>query len=936
MSTTLFDPMLLRDMKFVVYWKDSCLAGYHEVNFIAPSLKIRVVHMVKKDDPRCADMKSLAQAIANETQRTLFTRAAADIWIARVVNARTGRDDGAWWKAIVTSTRRARTEREARAVLEHHGDIGRINPATKERLASLANEDTIDLLYLESLAGLKDDRGNRPSITSLRAQRRRETHQALLLGESERSQLKLVEQLDARIVEREENIADEAVTSRHDDTVAETPQYSNSSTETIGKPAKIQEHASNAGAMSVTMTRGVKETIAEDDAMAVAGAIPEVLTARPADPSAISVGENLSGGGPSSFSSEGSCLTEELPIIMTPTASPSLQSMDNVHEETVNNRQLNPNLQRPKASYQHTLPHSQQCTLPDTATDDPPPHTITQTENLLNKAIVNTTTKPTHGTRTSSQSIDLGSSQGIASVEMSSAPPQGSSSSNQPSNTRSSQATARVSARAASSPGTRVSSQGVNTAQRQHTANVDMASATLPTSSQNTNTTQQAVTTSTTQPNPTAFPRGWNNIMWAYRTHTPADLELQALGIWLFDRPATFQTHPVPDPAIQQHTRIVIAPLSQERNTPSFTSDGQTLVLRPHSTPWRNDPRSARHTDAVTPNFIPETRLAEYQAVEALGYQVWRHDRDYLQCANLACQKILSDLRKDTLLCLGCGPHTSIRYCSRACQVLDCYRHGQDCGMYLHLIPTIVDDGTAPPRFSHLFPALRNRYGIRTYETYRQRTYAQMTGGRYTLFNPATDEPTTIVWDWLFKGPDEYPYQGYGAEMETRIERCLNIALFDQYQTMVVEYLFRLLQQALRIKRAPQAITRVLVDQFAREFGFIAQASWRITSGQSICECEWAGDGVLAHQHTRTCKSRYRAEGELFRGGKRCLKDLVETMEAKYWILRAWRTQHPIEQDWQRRVMGSGFPGCVVPAGWTPRFGKGWVGHWADDDDVCG
>ncbi len=56
MSTTLFDPMLLRDLNFVVYWKDSCLAGYHEVNFIAPSLKIRRVHMVKKDDPRCADM----------------------------------------------------------------------------------------------------------------------------------------------------------------------------------------------------------------------------------------------------------------------------------------------------------------------------------------------------------------------------------------------------------------------------------------------------------------------------------------------------------------------------------------------------------------------------------------------------------------------------------------------------------------------------------------------------------------------------------------------------------------------------------------------------------------------------------------------------------------------------------------------------------------
>ncbi|KAL8908103.1 MAG: hypothetical protein Q9207_000995 [Kuettlingeria erythrocarpa] len=936
MSRTLFDPMLLRDMRFVVYWKDSCLAGYHEVNFIAPSLKIRVVHMVKKDDPRCVDMNSLAKAFANETQRTLLNRAAADIWVARVVNARTSRDDGAWWKAIVTLTRRARTEREARAVLQHHGDTGGINPAIKERLASLANEETIDLLYLESLAGPKDDQGNRPSLTSLRAQRRQETYQALLLGELERSHLKLDEQLQARIIKREEDTADEAVTSRQVDTISEAPKYSNPSMETIGKPDLVQVHASNAGAMSVPGTSGVKEPLAEDDAVAVAGAIPEVLTARFIDPFAISVGKNLSGAGPKNPSSEESRRTEELPIILTPTGRPSLQSMDNIPEETVKNRQVNPNLQQPETSYQHMLPPSQQFTLPDTVTENPPPHTIISTGNFLDKAIANTTTEPTQGTRTSSQSIELGGPQGVASVEMSSAPLQISSSSNQPSNTRSSQASARVSVRSASFPGSRASSQGVNTAQQQGTANADMASATRQTSSQSTSNTQQVVAISSTEPQPTAFPRGWNNIMWAYRTHTPADLELQALGIWLFDRPATFQTLPVPDPAIQRHTRIVIAPPSQERNTPSFTSDGQTLVLRPHSTPWRNDPRSARHTDAVTPNFIPDTRLAEYQAVEALGYQVWRHDRDYLQCASPACQKILSDLRKDTHLCLGCGPHTSIRYCSRACQVLDCYRHGQDCGMYLHLIPTIVDDGTAPPRFSHLFPALRNRYGIRTYETYRQRTYAQMTDGRYTLFNPATEEPTTVVWDWLFNGSEEYPYKGYGAEMEARIERCLNIALFDQYQTMVVEYLFRLLQQALRIKRAPKAITRVLVDQFAREFGFIAQASWRITSGRSICECEWAGDGVLAHQHTTTCNTRYRAQGELFRGGRRCLKDLVETMEAKYWILRAWRTQHPIEQDWQRRVTGSGFSGCMVPAGWTPKFGKGWVGHWADDDDVCG
>ncbi|KAL8928859.1 MAG: hypothetical protein Q9208_001637 [Pyrenodesmia sp. 3 TL-2023] len=854
-------------------------------------------------------MESLAHAIANEAQRSIFIRAAADNKVAEGVNALTGRDDGAWWKPIVTKNLRARTEGEARAVVEKHEDISRIDQATKERLASLVNNETIDLLYLESFAGPKDEQGNRPSVTFLRAQRRAETHQALLLGESQRVQRQLIAQLESREAERERQTEDVAATDRQEKAVTEVPASSNSSSDTIGKPDHTRKDTISAGVMSVKKPSGVEEPLAEDDAVVAAGVIPEILV--PYGTSAVSASEKVSGRRASSNSSRDSSLPGQPAVIMTPALSPIIQDMDSLQEKIIDAGQPNPDLPQPAESDQRTLQSSLHFTLADTATEDPPPHI---------------TIRAPH------QRTNTGRFQGIISVGMTSAPPQDSSSSNQPVNTGSSQATASVDVGSTS----HLSSQGVNTAQSQVTAKASMASSTLQTSNPSVSTGQQDVSTSSTEPYLTAFPRGWNNIKWAYRTHTPADAELQALGIWLFERPPTCQTHHVSDPAIQHHSRIVIAPPSQGRNIPSLTSNGQTLVLHPHSTPWRNDPRSPQHTDAITPDFIPETRLAEYQAVEALGYQVWRHDRNYLQCANLACQKILSDIRNDTLLCLGCGPHTSIRYCSRACQVLDCYRHGQDCGMAHHLIPTVVDDGTAPPRFSHLFPALRNRHGIRTYETHRQRTYAQMTDGRYTLFNPSTEEPTTIVWDWLFNGREEYPYQGYGAEMEARIERCLNIALFDQCQTMVVEYLFRLLQQALRIKGAPQAIARVLVNQFAKEFGFIAQASWRITSGEPICECEWAGDGVLAHQHTMTCNSRYRVQGELFRGSRRCLKDLVEAMEAKYWILRAWRTQHSAEQDWQRRVMGHGFPGCVVAAGWTPSFGKGWVGHWADKDDVCG
>ncbi|KAL8644805.1 MAG: hypothetical protein Q9210_007064, partial [Variospora velana] len=334
-------------------------------------------------------------------------------------------------------------------------------------------------------------------------------------------------------------------------------------------------------------------------------------------------------------------------------------------------------------------------------------------------------------------------------------------------------------------------------------------------------------------PNSAAFPSGWNRMKWAYRTHTVADLELQKHGIWLYDRPPT--CHEITSP-IRYRDKVVVAPHCQSEYTTTLISDGQTLVLFPHSSPRHPDLRSADNIDAVTPDNIFATRLTEYQSLELLGYEVWRHDRKYLPCANPRCRKVLSDQVKSTLICLGCGPKTTIRYCSRACQTTDSYRHGQDCGLPLHLIQSITDPGTAPPRFSHLFPAIRSRHGIRTYETYRQRLHAQTASNRYTLFDPRTGGPTTLIWDLRFSDDGaETPYRGYAAEMEARVERCLNIALLDQSQSMVLEYLFRLLQQCLRLKtNANPTVARVLVDQFALEFGFHASASWRSAAGEEV------------------------------------------------------------------------------------------------------
>ncbi|KAL8980552.1 MAG: hypothetical protein Q9177_005846, partial [Variospora cf. flavescens] len=402
-------------------------------------------------------------------------------------------------------------------------------------------------------------------------------------------------------------------------------------------------------------------------------------------------------------------------------------------------------------------------------------------------------------------------------------------------------------------------------------------------------------------PNSAALPSGWNRMKWAYRTHTVADLELQKHGIWLYDRPPTF--HEI-TPPIRYHDKVVVAPHCLSEYTTTLISDGQTLVLFPRPSPRQPDLRSTDNIDAVTPDNIFGTRLTEYQSLESLGYEVWRHDRKYLPCSNPTCGKVLSDQVKSTLICLGCGPKTTIRYCSRACQTTDSYRHGQDCGLRLHLIRSIIDPGTAPPRFSHLFPAIRScRHGIRTYETYRQRLHAQTASNRYTLFDPRTGgRPTTLVWDLRFRddGAAETPYRGYAAEMEARIERCLNIALLDQSQSMVLGYLFRLLQQCLRLKaNATPTVARVLADQFALEFGFhaSASASWRCAAAaageddeeEEVCECEWAGDDVVDPRgHVQACRERWRRRGrvvvgEVFRGQKRCLRGLVEGLEARYW-----------------------------------------------------
>ncbi|KAL8849196.1 MAG: hypothetical protein Q9221_005822 [Calogaya cf. arnoldii] len=430
----------------------------------------------------------------------------------------------------------------------------------------------------------------------------------------------------------------------------------------------------------------------------------------------------------------------------------------------------------------------------------------------------------------------------------------------------------------------------------------------------------------------------WQNIRWAYRTHTPADIELQNKGIWLYERPVARtpgkNSNDLSSLQLQKGCHVVISSDFEDRSEPYLEYNDTALTIYTHLPPWTNGHRSIENFAGIVPDFRSEVPLAEYQILEALGSHVWRHDRDLLPCRGPDCKTMLSDIATGTIICQGCGPKSIVRFCSIRCHLASLPKHVLECWNPRLLINKVIDENTAPPRFSLLAPSLRDRHGYRTYQNYRQRVAAQYAGGLYSMFNPATEEATVITWDRCFSQNrrPEKPYHGYATDMESRIERCLNIALFDHSNTPILEHLYRLLQRCLQVKKAwGPGLAALLTRQFRDEFDYDVNTSLRVRGGASFCECEWEGGALRTHE--ATCSERYRGHGEVIQG-QRSIRDMVEGMENRYWILRAWQQRHQTENAWNRRVMGVGFPGVVVEEGWMPKLGRRWVGFNGEEDDV--
>ena len=433
-------------------------------------------------------------------------------------------------------------------------------------------------------------------------------------------------------------------------------------------------------------------------------------------------------------------------------------------------------------------------------------------------------------------------------------------------------------------------------------------------------------------------------LAWTYVTHTPADEDLMRAGIILCHDAANFNTalpH-IQATEFQKDLPIIISNDGSLVTPVAWQSEG-TVVAMPSSTP-EMDMRCI----PPGPDYQCQVKLAEYQAVERLGKRVWRHDRDLLTCNYTGCRKLVSDYNPCTVVCLRCGPKTTVRYCQFAHQIADLHRHNKECGHRELLIRSPIDSSTAPMRLRLLCPAIRSIAQYKGSQSFdRQRLYSMYSRGVYTLFGPYGDE-LPVTW------PDDHPESGRSTQM---VERLLNYAFYNHQNEQVMAHLFRLVRRALELSGQWCKATRdCLITQWKQEWAIDLRRSdddvllanrlerYAIPAYNfPLCGCDWFGEELPPSQHIPQCPfgkgtrkplGCLRGIGEVMAPahGIKCQLDLAES---KNWALRAWRQRHPKIDSWIRRAKGEGFKDVDLPDGWRPYGWEGWTGWGMDAENQC-
>ena len=413
---------------------------------------------------------------------------------------------------------------------------------------------------------------------------------------------------------------------------------------------------------------------------------------------------------------------------------------------------------------------------------------------------------------------------------------------------------------------------------------------------------------------------GMRDLIWSYRTDAEADGLMRKAGVWPWSPPSTYY-QPLNQLAIEEGDQferapLIIMPGSSGKTEPNMMFTGTHVLIQPHSPHW---PDARAHT--THPDFIPPLRLAEHQACEVAGYCVWRHDRNTFICSFESCHTAVSDFNPRTRVCVGCGPRSCTRYCCQEHEVKDFKNHWKICGSPSLIAPCVMDKNTMPTYFDNLCPAVISIGHHRSFEFHRQRYFACHSRGHYTLFDKDGEKNRILTW------PKKDP--GW-QEMNSRIERLLNIGFLDNSRHNILRYLYGILRHLLSI--SPFFDKPRLEDlkiQFISEFGH------GIFEGERMvpifpCECIWVGRRLPPQRHLRNCEFRGKRQEQRGNG----FLDITSQLEAEYWILRAWRQQHATVSDWRKRAKGNGFQ--MGSKSVDIKLGPGFTGWGAEPCNSCG
>ena len=413
-------------------------------------------------------------------------------------------------------------------------------------------------------------------------------------------------------------------------------------------------------------------------------------------------------------------------------------------------------------------------------------------------------------------------------------------------------------------------------------------------------------------------------LKWTYATRTEADADLLQAGVWLWNEPRGFlQSYRMFDIKTYQSTTLPPVFLSHQTTgdaRPMIEYDGTAIHIVPHAMPWPDLRATPGH-----PDFLVPCKLVEYQASEAAGYRILRHNKSFLHCRKSGCNTQVVDDNLSSYICPGCGPKTVVRYCSFQHLAEDVKDHWEECGHPDLVITSVIDHVTERSNSYQEFPAIKEKHGIRSAARQLQQVFARYNKGHYTLFSPCSLKARTLSW------PEADPN---AKEMDGRIERLLNIAFLDTNDYHIISYLYRLLRHLLIPAGEWNFNTQTALNtQFSMEFAD-GMLNTLTSSSQPLCECEWAGQHLQQHEcHWAVC-SLMSSNGFSVPPPILGLQAYVERLENQYWILRASRQQHPTEVFWQRRAAGYGFPGFSTGLK-TFSLGPGWTGWGGKEDDIC-